>query len=64
MLESKRAWEQGKPHFIVVVAEEAPLSVEASYDLRFTRPHPVRGYELIRTNGSYQTGFNKRQQEC
>jgi hypothetical protein len=42
MLESKRAWEQGKPHFIVVVAEEAPLSVEASYDLRYTRPHPVR----------------------
>jgi hypothetical protein len=38
----RRAWEQGKPHFIVVAAEEAPLSAEAFHDLSFTRPHPVR----------------------
>jgi hypothetical protein len=47
MLEFKRAWEQGKPHFIVVAAEEAPLSAEAFHNLTFIRPHPVR---RLRTN--------------
>jgi hypothetical protein len=43
----RRAWEQGKPHFIVVAAVEAPLSGEAFHELTFTRPHPLR---RLRTN--------------
>jgi hypothetical protein len=59
----RRAWEQGKPHFMVVAAEEAQLSGEAFHEHSPDLTH-FAGYELIRTNGSYQTSFNKRQQEC
>ena len=63
MLEFKRAWEQGKQHFIVVVAEEAPLSVEASTTLDSPDLTQFASHEPIRTNGECQTSVSKRQQE-
>jgi hypothetical protein len=36
MRASRRSWKQGKPHFIVVAAEQAPLSAEAFQNLTFT----------------------------
>ncbi len=34
--------EHGKPHFIVVAAEEAPLSAEAFHEPYIHQTHPVR----------------------
>ena len=59
MLEFERAWGQCKPHFTVVAAEEAPSSVEAFYDLRSTRSHPVR---QPRTNPNQRGTSNQCQQ--